>query len=91
MTKILTPEELNEVKLKAESLGFEGRVLTNYAVFRKKFNELSMIQVSYDVVNGIPYTEIHSGSLSLVADEVDEFEKILMQAQEIARTLAGDE
>lgn len=90
MSKPLTTEQLNKIKLYAKSLGFEGTVKEIYAVFKKEFNESSLLKVYYDVVQGIPYVEIHSGSLALEADEVDSFIEVLGQAREIARKLEGE-
>lgn len=87
MSKQLTTEELNKIKLYAQSLGFEGTILNSYAVFKKKFNELSIVKVYYNLLPEYAYVEINYGSVSIRVDEADEFTGVLNQAKEIAKKL----
>jgi hypothetical protein len=87
MSRILTQEELNEVKTFAESLGFESRVLTNWAKFSKRFNELTYIYVFYDNLEEHSYIGINSESVSIVLEEFEQFIEVMNHAQMIAKEL----
>ncbi len=91
MTKPLTTEELNNINPYAQSLGFEGTILNSYTVFKKKFNELSIVKVYYDLIKDNAYVEINCGSVSIQTNEVDKFIEVLNQARMIAKKLEGDE
>lgn len=88
MSKILSPSELNEVKIFAEKLGFTGMILDNdkYAFFKKEFGDF-IIKVYYNVIKDNSYTEINCGSLALKTDEYEDFVKVLEEAQSIAKEM----
>lgn len=88
--KILTVEELNEIKYYAKNMGFEVDIRYNYGVFKIQFNESNSLKVYYDVINEIPYIEIHSNMLVLTSEEVDKCIVKLNQAKDIAMKLEGN-
>lgn len=87
MSKILSPSELNEVKIFAEKLGFEYDSKFGYAQISKAVNEATAIGVFYDVVLNEGYVEITFSPNSITTDEYEDFVKVLGEAQSIAKEM----
>lgn len=87
MSKILSPSELNEVKIFSEKLGFESKILKDYAMFKKEYDKHTIIKVLYAAINEKTYVEINCGCMALRTNEYDGFVKVLGEAYSIAKEM----
>lgn len=94
MSRILTQDELNDVKTLAESFGFNSVIYDDhsFAGFSKSFKYPSNVQISYDVgkKGDRAFVSVYWDSKAVNIEEFEQFIEVMNQAQKIAKELTKE-